>query len=180
MAEIVNRFCRSFLVESVFLMIVGILLILMPGFSTVTLSFLISMSLIAVGIYKLINSIVRRDEVEKFWLQMIIALLLIVAGIYMTMYPFYNLLVLTMGVALYFILDGINYITMSVQSRKIMKYWWMGILSAIVQFILAFIIIYGMPGTALVTVGILLGINLIFGGIAMLSVYASSICRRDY
>ena len=113
MAEIVNRFCRSFLVESVFLMIVGILLILMPGFSTVTLSFLISMSLIAVGIYKLINSIVRRDEVEKFWLQMIIALLLIVTGIYMTMYPFYNLLVLTMGVALYFILDGINYITMS-------------------------------------------------------------------
>lgn len=148
MAEMVNRFCRSFLVESVFLMIVGILLIIMPGFSTVTLSFLISMSLIVVGIYKLINSIVRRDEIEKFWLQMIIALLLIITGIYMTMYPLYNLLVLTMGVALYFILDGINYITMSVQSRKIMKYWWMGILSAIVQFILAFIIIYGMPGTA--------------------------------
>ena len=110
---------------------------------------------------------------------MIIALLLIVTGIYMTMYPLYNLLILTMGIALYFILDGINYITMAFQSRKIMKYWWMGILTAIVQFILAFIIIYGMPGTALVTIGILLGINLIFGGIAMLSVYASSICQRD-
>ena len=144
MTEMVNRFCKSFLVESVFLMIMGILLIIMPGFSTVTLSFLISVSLMVVGIYKLINSIVRRDEVEKFWLQMIIALLLIVTGIYMTIYPFYNLFVLTMGVALYFILDGINYITVSVKSRHIMKYWWMGILSAIVQFILAFIIIYGM------------------------------------
>lgn len=179
MTEFLNRVCKGFLVESVFLIIIGILLIIMPGFSTVTLSFLISVSLIVVGVYKLINSIIRRDELDKAWLSMIISLLLIVSGIYMTMYPLYNLLILTMAVALYFILDGINYMAMSIRARKIMKYWWVGLLTAFVQFILAFIIIYGMPGTALVTIGVLLGINLIFGGFALLSVYASSICQGN-
>lgn len=180
MAEMFRNYCNLFLVEGIFLMILGILLLVLPGFSTVTLSFLISLALILVGIYRLINSIIRRDEIDKAWLSVIISVLLIGAGIYMTMNPVYNLLVLTMGIALYFILDGISSITLAIQNRKIMKYWWVGILAALVQFALAFIIIYGLPGTALVTIGILLGINLVFSGIAMMSVYASAICKTDY
>ena len=174
MTEMVNRFCKSFLVESVFLMIMGILLIIMPGFSTVTLSFLISVSLMVVGIYKLINSIVRRDEVEKFWLQMIIALLLIVTGIYMTIYPFYNLFVLTMGVALYFILESINSIYLTFENRGIVRYWWTGFFMAAVQLFLGIFILLSLPFSSLWLLGTLLGISFLINGILTIVMFTSS------
>lgn len=174
MLDSIKRFYNSFLVEGLFLLIVGALLMILPAVSTLAVGFIISVGLILVGIHKLINSIIRRDEIDKSWLSMLIALLLIVTGIYLTVKPFISLLLLTMGVALYFILEGINAITLSIKTRKILKYWWIGILTGLLQFALAFIIIFGLPTTALITLGILIGINMIFTGINFISVYAGA------
>ncbi len=46
------------------------------------------------------------------------------------------------------------------------RWGWM-LVSGIVDLILAGIIIAGLPGTALWALGLLVGINLIFGGVAM-------------
>ena len=68
MADMVKRFCNTFLVEGIFVLIVGMLLLILPQVSTLALSLMISVALILAGIYKFISSIIRRDEIEKSWL----------------------------------------------------------------------------------------------------------------
>ena len=97
MADMVKRFCNTFLVEGIFVLIVGMLLLILPQVSTLALSLMISVALILAGIYKFISSIIRRDEIEKSWLSATIALLMIVTGAYLTIRPLFNLFLLTMG-----------------------------------------------------------------------------------
>ena len=91
MADMVKRFCNTFLVEGIFVLIVGMLLLILPQVSTLALSLMISVALILAGIYKFISSIIRRDEIEKSWLSATIALLMIVTGAYLTIRPLFNL-----------------------------------------------------------------------------------------
>ena len=113
MSNLVKRFCNTFLIEGLFVIILGILLLVLPQLSTLALSITISVALILAGIYKLISSVIRRNELEKSWLSIILSLLMIVSGAYLTVRPLYNLLLLTMGISIYFVLEGINSIIIS-------------------------------------------------------------------
>lgn len=178
MADMVKRFCNTFLVEGVFLMLIGALLVLLPQVSSIALSLLVSVGLILGGVYKFISSIIRRDEIEKAWLSVAIALLMVLTGTYLTMAPILSLFVLTMAVGLYLLLEGVNSMVMAFESKGMFKYWWAGIGTGLVQFALAFIILFGLPGSALFTLGFLVGINMVLSGIAVLAVYAGAGCPR--
>lgn len=176
MADLVKRFCNTFLVEGIFISVLGLMLLVLPQLSTLALSLMISVALILAGIYKLISSVIRRDEIEKSWLSIIIALLMIGTGAYLTIRPLFNLFLLTMGVGIYFVLEGINSMVMAFESKGILKHWWVGLITGLLQFALAFIILFGLPGTALYAIGILIGINMILSGIALISVYTGAGC----
>lgn len=178
MADMVKRFCNTFLVEGIFIAIIGMLLLVLPQVSTIALSITISVALILAGIYKLISSIIRRDEIEKSWLSAIIAILMIGTGAYLTVRPLFSMLILTMGVGIYFVLEAINSTVMAFESKGILKHWWVGLLAGFVQFALAFLIFFGMPQTALFTIGVLIGVNMLLSGIALISVYTGAGCHR--
>ena len=178
MADMVKRFCNTFLVEGIFVLIVGMLLLILPQVSTLALSLMISVALILAGIYKFISSIIRRDEIEKSWLSATIALLMIVTGAYLTIRPLFNLFLLTMGVGIYFVLEGVNSMVMAFESKGVLKHWWVGLIAGLAQFALAFIILFGLPGTALFTIGVLIGVSMLLSGIALISVYTGAGCPR--
>ena len=178
MADMVKRFCNTFLVEGIFILIVGMLLVILPQVSTLALSLMISVALILAGIYKLISSVIRRDEIEKSWLSAIIAILMIGTGAYLTVRPLFNLFLITLGVGIYFVLEGINSMIIAFESKGVLKHWWVGILAGLAQFALAFLILFGLPGSALYTIGLLLGISMILSGIALISVYTGAGCQR--
>lgn len=177
MTTLVKKFCNTFLVEGLFLLIIGSMLFLLPQISTLAVSLLISFALIIGGIYKFISSLIRRNEIEKPWLSAVISILMIVSGVYLTVRPLFNLLILTMGIGIYFILEGINSTVMAFESKKMIKHWWVGLLAGFAQFVLAFIILFGLPGTALFTIGVLIGVNMILSGIALISVYTGTRCQ---
>lgn len=178
MADMVKRFCNTFLVEGIFILIIGMLLLVLPQVSTLALSLMISVALILSGIYKLISSVIRRDEIEKSWLSAIIAILMIVTGAYLTIRPLFNLFLITMGIGVYFVLEGINSMIMAFESKGVLKHWWVGLIAGVAQFALAFVILFGLPGTALYTIGILLGISMLLSGISLISVYTGAGCPR--
>ena len=142
MADMVKRFCNTFLVEGIFILIVGMLLVILPQVSTLALSLMISVALILAGIYKLISSVIRRDEIEKSWLSAIIAILMIGTGAYLTVRPLFNLFLITLGVGIYFVLEGINSMIIAFESKGVLKHWWVGILAGLAQFALAFLILF--------------------------------------
>lgn len=174
MTNTIKNFLHMFLAEGIFLIVLGALILILPRVTTFALAVLLSIGLILVGVYKFINTIVNRHEVQNAWLSMLISILMIGIGIYLTMNPFFNILVLTMAIGIYFILDGIFSVTVAIQNKNYLKYWWVALIASIFQFVLAFIIIFGLPFTALWTLGILIGINLIFSGIALISLYNGS------
>ena len=57
MSNLVKRFCNTFLIEGLFVIILGILLLVLPQLSTLALSITISVALILAGIYKLISCV---------------------------------------------------------------------------------------------------------------------------
>ena len=75
-------------------------------------------------------------------------------------------------------LEGANSMIIAFQSQNIFKHWWVGILAGFAQFTLAFLIFFWFPQTALYTIGMLIGINLLLAGIALISVYTGASCKR--
>lgn len=177
MTDMIKRFCNTFLVEGVFALIIGALILLLPQISTLTLSLMISVGLIITGIYKLISAIIRHDEIENAWLSSIIAMLMIGIGAYLTLRPLFSLAILTIAVGIYFMLEGANSMIIAFQSKNILKHWWIGILAGFAQFILAFLIFYLFPQTTLYAIGLLVGVNLLLAGIALISVYTGANCK---
>ena len=171
MANSLKIFFNSFLTEGLFLMVLGVIMLTLPQLTTLTLSIILSISIFFIGIYKFINSIVMLRETVKPWLSIIISIILIGLGIYLTTNPFFNILVLTMTIGIYFILEGVNSVSVAFRNRHEIPSWWITLISAMIQFILAFVIIFGLPFTALWTIGILIGINMIFAGITSITLY---------
>lgn len=174
----IQNFFSLFLAEGIFLIVLGILIIILPQYTTFALAILLSCGLILLGIYRLINSIITRKEIIhpilNRWLKIITSILMIVIGIYLTMNPFFNVLFLTMGIGVYFILEGVNSFMIAIHHRDTLKYWWFTLFFSLIQFLLAFIIIFGLPFTALWTIGLLIGINLVFSGISLISIYSGT------
>lgn len=178
MADMVKRFCNTFLTEGIFLLVIGALLMLLPMVTTFAMSVLISVALLVAGVYKFINTVIRRDEIEKPWLNILISMLMVVAGAYLVMQPVYNLFLITLGVGVYFLLEGVNSISTAFETRGIFKYWWVGLLVGLAQFALAFLIAFGLPSSALYTVGLLVSVSLMLSGIGVISVYTGAGCPR--
>ncbi len=171
MTNSLKIFFNTFLSEGLFLIVLGVIMLILPQVTTLTLSILLSISIFFIGIYKFINSIVMMRESVRPWLSIIISIILIGLGVYLTTNPFFNIIVLTMAIGIYFILEGINSVSVAFRNRHEIPSWWVTLISSIIQFILAFIIIFGLPFTAIWTIGILIGINMIFAGITSITLY---------
>lgn len=168
--------CMSFfLAEGLIFSILGILMLALPKITTYTTALIISALLVAGGLYKLINSIILRHQLNNAYLSITVSILMITAGIYLLLHPMFNILMLTIILASYFLLEGISSSVLAVQNRYVIKYWWISFIAAIIQFLLAAIIIASLPFSALLTIGLLLGIDFVFSGIAMIAL--SSTCK---
>jgi uncharacterized membrane protein HdeD (DUF308 family) len=78
-------------------------------------------------------------------------------------------LTLTIVVGAYFLAEGVATIMYALQHRRELSERWSWMLVAgIMDLLIAFFIIAGLPGSALWAVGLLVGINLLFGGASLI------------
>jgi uncharacterized membrane protein HdeD (DUF308 family) len=77
---------------------------------------------------------------------------------------------LTLVLIVFFVIEGIVSIMYAIEHRRQYSGRWAWMLvSGIIDLILAGIIFAGLPGTALWALGLLLGINLLFGGASLIA-----------
>ena len=168
--------CLSFFVaEGIIFTILGILMLFMPIVTSYAAGLIISILLFIGGLYKFVNSIINRNFLLKPVLSIIIGILMISAGVILTIHPMINMFLLTIILATYFILEGINSLNFAVQNRDLLNYWWLSVVVSLIQFMLAAIILASLPFSALVTVGLLLSVDFIFSGLTLLGL--SSTCK---
>ena len=84
-------------------------------------------------------------------------------------WPLTGTLSLTLVLIAFFIVEGIASIMYAIEHRNQLsgRWGWM-LVSGIIDLILAGIIFAGLPGTAAWALGLLVGINMLFGGGAMI------------
>jgi len=157
-----------FLIEGIVLLILGIAAILVPMVATIAFTILIGWLFLISGVVGLVTTFWMRHA-PGFWWSLVSAVVGIIAGALLLRWPVTGSLSLTLVLAAFFIVEGVATIMYAVEHRNQLsgRWGWM-LVSGIVDLILAGIIVAGLPGTALWALGLLVGINLIFGGIAMI------------
>jgi uncharacterized membrane protein HdeD (DUF308 family) len=104
-----------------------------------------------------------------FWWSLISAVLAIGAGIVLLLQPVQGTLTLTIVVGVYFLAEGVATIMYALEHRRELSERWSWLLIAgIMDVLIAAVIITGLPGSALWAVGLLVGINLLFGGASLI------------
>jgi uncharacterized membrane protein HdeD (DUF308 family) len=159
-----------FLVEGIVLVILGIAAILVPALATITFTILIGWLFLISGIVGLVTTLWMRHA-PGFWWSLLSAFIAIVAGILLLLRPLTGALSLTLLLGAFFIVEGIASIMYAIDHRnQLTSRWGWMLVSGIIDLIIAGIIIAGLPGTAAWALGLLVGVNLLFGGAAMISI----------
>jgi uncharacterized membrane protein HdeD (DUF308 family) len=160
---------RLFLTEGIILFVLGILAIVVPPIATIAVAILIGWVLLMSGIVGLIATFRARGAPGFGW-SLASAILGIVAGFVLLAWPLSGALSLTLILTVFLTLEGVVSILYALEhKRELSGRWGAMLFSGIVDLILAGIIFVGLPGTAAWAIGLLVGINLVFGGSALIA-----------
>jgi uncharacterized membrane protein HdeD (DUF308 family) len=153
---------------SIALIILGILAILLPSIASAFFTVVIGWIAIVSGITMIVQSFQSRP-VRGFWLNLIVGIFYIIAGIYILSNIAASLLALTFGFGILFIVEGIFTIIMAFTNRAGHRMSWLVALNGIVTLILGIMVINRWPFSALWLIGLYMGISLLMSGISLLS-----------
>ena len=160
---------RLFLAEGIILFILGILAIVVPPIATIAVEVLIGWLLLLSGIVGLISTLRMRGAPGFGW-SLLSAVIGIAAGVVLLAWPLSGALSLTLILTVFLVLEGVVSILYALDhKRELSGRWGMMLFSGVVDLFLAGIIFAGLPGTAAWAIGLLVGINLVFGGSALIS-----------
>ena len=160
---------QLFLTEGIILFILGVLAIVVPPIATIALEILIGWLLLVSGIVGLIATL-RARSAPGFWWSLVSAVVGIVAGIVLLAWPLSGALSLTLVLTVFLVLEGVVSILYAFEhKRELSGRWGAMLFSGVVDLFLAGIIFAGLPGTAAWAIGLLVGINLVFGGSALIA-----------
>ena len=167
-AGAIHKHWVLFLIEGLILVILGAIAILVPPLATITYTILIGWVFLISGAVGLVTTFWMRHA-PGFWWSLLSALIGIVAGLLLLGWPLTGALSLTLVLTAFFIVEGIASVMYAIEHRNQLtgRWGWM-LLSGIIDLILATVIIAGLPGTAAWALGLLVGINMLFGGVAMI------------
>jgi uncharacterized membrane protein HdeD (DUF308 family) len=158
-----------FLAEGIILLILGLAAIVLPPIATFAVEILIGWLLLISGIVGLITTF-RMRHAPGFWWALVSAILGIAAGVVLLRYPLSGMLSLTLILTVFFVIEGVASILYALEhKRELTGRWGWMLVSGIVDLILASIIFLGLPGTAAWAIGLLVGINMVFGGSALIA-----------
>ena len=157
-----------FLVEGIVLVLLGAAAIVLPVIATLAFTFLIGWLFLFSGAIGLITTFWMRNA-PGFWWSLISGVIGIAAGIVLIRWPITGTVSLTLVLIAFFVIEGIVTLMYALEHRAQLsgRWGWM-LASGIVDLILAGIIFAGLPETATWALGLLVGINLLFGGTAMI------------
>jgi uncharacterized membrane protein HdeD (DUF308 family) len=166
-----------FLAEGIILVILGLIAIVVPPLATLAATIVIGWLFVISGIAGLIMTF-RARHAPGFWWALLSAVVALVAGGLLLWQPLVGVLSLTFVLIAFFVIDGVLSIFLAIEHRReLVGRWGWILVSGLVDLIIAGIVWAGLPGTAAWALGLLVGIDLVFGGTALIMVALAA--RRD-
>ena len=161
---------RLYVFQGVLMIILGVLAVAAPAFATLTVDIYVGWLFLISGVLGLIAMFSARNVPGFLW-TLVTALLSIVVGGVLLWKPVEGAVSLTLVLTAFFIVEGIFQAVAAFTYRDAIPSRWGWLLaSGIADLALAAIIIAGWPGTAAWVLGLLVGVNLLTTGWAVVMV----------
>jgi uncharacterized membrane protein HdeD (DUF308 family) len=168
MQSIITKHWKLFLAEGILLVLLGIGAIIVPPIAGLAVTLLLGWLFLVGGIFGLVVTFYAR-ELPGFWWSLISAALAVLAGLILIARPMEGLLTLTVVLTAFFILEGIASIMFALEhKRELTGRWGWLVAAGIFDLLLAVVIFAGLPGSAAWAIGLLVGINMVFGGSSLI------------
>ncbi|HTV95630.1 MAG TPA: DUF308 domain-containing protein [Steroidobacteraceae bacterium] len=168
-AASLHQHWRLYLAEGIILLLLGFAAILIPPVATIAVAILLGWVLLLSGVVGLISTFRMRGTPGFGW-SLFSAVIGIAAGVVLLAWPLSGAFSLTLILSVFLLFEGVASIMLALQHRHgFSGRWALLLVSGIIDLILAAIIFLGLPGTAAWAIGLLVGINLVFGGSALIS-----------
>jgi len=168
-ATSLHQHWMMFLIEGIVLIVLGLIAIVVPPIATLAVEILFGWLFLVSGVVGLVTTFWMRHA-PGFWWALLSAVLGIGAGIVLLAWPLSGVLSLTLVLIVFFAIEGVATFMYALEhKRELSGRWGWMLASGIVDLIVAGVIFAGLPGTAAWAIGILVGINMIFGGSALIA-----------
>src|SRR6202171_4503798 len=168
MSATVKAHWKAFLFEGIVLAVLGLAAMIVPPLASLAVTIFLGWMVLISGIAGLIVTFWAR-QMPGFWWSLISAALAVLAGMVLLARPVQGVLTLTIVVGAYFLAEGVTTIMYALEHRRELSGRWSWLLVAgLMDILIAFLIIAGLPGSAEWAIGLLVGINLLFGGTTLI------------
>lgn len=156
----------------VLMIILGIVAIGFPFATTIAAKIMIGWLFLIGGIAEIVRSF-SMSSWKSLLGNLLVGLLYVLVGGWLAFFPLTGIISLTLLLAFAFIFEGALKIGMGIKLRPMAGWGWL-IFSAVIAILAGVLLIAGLPGTAAWAIGLLVGINLLGGGLSYLMVSAAA------
>jgi uncharacterized membrane protein HdeD (DUF308 family) len=164
----VREHWKAFLFEGILLAVLGLAAMIVPPLASLAVTIFVGWMFMISGIAGLVLTFWAR-ALPGFWWSLISAALAVLAGGILLAQPVKGVYALTLVIGIYFVAEGVTTIMYALEHRRELSERWLWLLIAgIFDVLISFMIISGLPGSAEWAIGLLVGINLVFGGASLI------------
>jgi uncharacterized membrane protein HdeD (DUF308 family) len=170
----VREHWRMYLIEGIILLILGLAAIALPPIAGIATALVLGWLFLLGGIVGLVATFGQKNA-PGFWWALLSAAISVLAGGILLASPAAGVATLTYVLIAFFLIDGLLIIVLAFEHRRELsgRWEWM-MLGGVMDLILAGIIIAGLPGTLAWALGLLVGIDLVFGGVSLIAMAMSA------
>lgn len=168
MGQAVKQHWKAFLFEGILLVVLGAAALILPPLASLATAIFLGWMFLISGIGGLIVTYWARST-PGFWWSLVSAALAVLAGLLLLARPIQAVLTLTIVLGAYFLAEGVTTIMYALEHRRELSGRWSWLLvSGLVDIAISFMVITGLPSSAEWAIGVLVGINLLFGGATLI------------
>lgn len=168
-ARTLRRRWVAYLIEGIVLVILGAAAIFVPTLATLAVAIFLGWLFLISGVLGLVTTFWLRLA-PGFWWSLLSAILGIAVGILLIGWPISGAISLTLVLTAFFVIEGVLSVLFAVEHKRALsgRWGWL-VLNGVIDLVLAAVIIAGLPGTAVWVLGLFVGIDLVFGGLALIT-----------
>jgi len=165
MHDFLEQYWRFIFIEGLLFILLGTTAIVVPQIFTVAIALFLGWLILLGGLIQMMRTLVF-SSIPGFWLWLSLALLQIVLGYLLITNPLTGALTLTLMLLIFFAIEGISKISLALLIKPLANWSWM-LFSGVTALIFVVIIIIGWSEVSHWLLGLLLGINMVFLGWAL-------------
>jgi uncharacterized membrane protein HdeD (DUF308 family) len=172
--ERIKQHWKLFLIEGIVLILLGIAAVVVPILASLAIAIFLGWLFLVGGIVGLVAAISAR-RAPGFWWALASSIVTIIAGLFLVGWPIGGTISLTVVLAAYLFADGIASMLFAYEHRGEMssRWGWLFVNGAI-DLLLAGLIVWLLPFSAFWVLGIIIGLDFMFGGAALIAMALES------